>query len=205
MKFVLSMPFANGALLTMSAIFIYDWRAQLLMLLMLCLPFFDKAWSLPRFNFLPVTKTTWVFIVKLFAFVFLLVYLAMPGSDWQLLLSVIFLVALPEEWFFRAYMMARLEGLLSSNEPEKRSGQVAGMHNSVEKSGSSGLYANALTSMLFTALHLPVQGVWGLGVFLPSMFFGWVYQRTNDLVFLILLHASFNIFYLTAINYITVN
>jgi membrane protease YdiL (CAAX protease family) len=83
--------------------------------------------------------------------------------------STLLLAALPEEWFFRAYFMVRL---------------------------GANWQANFITSLLFALLH---GLVWGLTtaflVFFPSLFFGWLYQRTQDLVLLVLVHTLSNLFF----------
>ena len=84
-----------------------------------------------------------------------------------LILSMLLFTALPEEWFFRAYFMTRL--------------------------GQS-WRANLATSLLFSLLHGLTRG-WAtaLLVFTPSLFYGWLYQRTRDLPLLVLLHALSNL------------
>lgn len=79
------------------------------------------------------------------------------------------MAALPEEWFFRAYFMSRV---------------------------GNGLRANMIASMLFSGLHGLTRG-WGaaLLVFMPSLFYGWLYQRTRDLPLLVLVHALSNLVY----------
>ena len=83
--------------------------------------------------------------------------------------STLLLAALPEEWFFRAYFMARM---------------------------GKAWRANLITSVLFAALH---GLTWGLAtavlVFIPSLFYGWLYQRTQDLILLTLVHALSNLFF----------
>lgn len=86
-------------------------------------------------------------------------------------LSALLVAALPEEWFFRAYFMDRL---------------------------GKGWRANALASLLFALLHGLTQGWFiALLVFIPSVFYGWLYQRTRDLPLLILIHALSNLLYIS--------
>jgi membrane protease YdiL (CAAX protease family) len=84
-------------------------------------------------------------------------------------LATLLLAALPEEWFFRAYFMTRL--------------------------GQS-WRANLVASLLFSLLHGLTQG-WpaAIRVFAPSLFFGWLYQRTGDLILLVLVHALSNLLF----------
>jgi membrane protease YdiL (CAAX protease family) len=84
-------------------------------------------------------------------------------------LATLLLAALPEEWFFRAYFMARL---------------------------GNGFHANLAASALFSLLHVLTRD-WptALLVFVPSLFYGWLYQRTSDLPLLILIHGLSNLFF----------
>jgi membrane protease YdiL (CAAX protease family) len=70
-------------------------------------------------------------------------------------LATLFLAALPEEWYFRAYFMTRL---------------------------GNGLQANVVASILFSLMHGLTRG-WTTAalVLLPSLLYGWLYQRTRDL------------------------
>ena len=84
-------------------------------------------------------------------------------------LATLLLAALPEEWFFRAYFMTRL---------------------------GAGWRANLMTSLLFSVVH-GVSHHWTTAtlVFMPSLFYGWLYQRTRDLPLLILVHGLSNLLY----------
>lgn len=84
-------------------------------------------------------------------------------------LSTLLMAALPEEWFFRAYFMTRL---------------------------GQGVRANIIASLLFSLLHGLTRG-WTTAVlvFLPSLFYGWLYQHTRDLPLLVLVHALSNLVY----------
>jgi len=82
--------------------------------------------------------------------------------------STLLLAALPEEWFFRAYFMMRL---------------------------GTGWRANVFTSLVFALLHGLTWGPTAVLVFFPSLLFGWLYQRTRDLVLLVLVHTLSNLFF----------
>lgn len=86
-------------------------------------------------------------------------------------LASLALAAIPEEWFFRAYLL-----------------RVLGF----------GVAANLVTSLLFSAGHAAAFG-WEIGllVFPASWFYGWVYQRTGDWILVVLLHAVSNLLYVT--------
>ncbi|VAX09671.1 hypothetical protein MNBD_GAMMA25-2407 [hydrothermal vent metagenome] len=162
-----SQPWLFGTVLTGCAVFIFEGRIILLTALMLFLPLLDRNGLLPEFIFTRIKLLLWG-LCLLSASGIILFNPAMLGMA----LATLILTALPEEWFFRGYFMSRLE-----------------------QSGFNSLYANLGTSILFALLHLPTQGLFGLGVFFPSLFFGWVYQRSRDLVLVILLHALSNIFF----------
>lgn len=75
--------------------------------------------------------------------------------------------AFPEEWFFRAYLMESL---------------------------GKDWRTNIIASLIFSAIHGLAAG-WTVAVlvFAPSLFYGWLYQRTRDLPLLVLTHALSNI------------
>jgi membrane protease YdiL (CAAX protease family) len=90
-------------------------------------------------------------------------------SEIPFALSTLLMAAIPEEWFFRAYFMTRL---------------------------GKGARANAIASVLFCLMHGLTRG-WTAAVlvFMPSIFYGWLYQRTRDLPLLMLVHALSNLVY----------
>lgn len=90
-------------------------------------------------------------------------------SELPFALSTLLMAALPEEWFFRAYFMTRL---------------------------GKGIRANVTASVLFSLIHALTRGwIAAILVFLPSLFYGWLYQRTRDLPLLVLVHALSNLAY----------
>jgi membrane protease YdiL (CAAX protease family) len=94
-------------------------------------------------------------------------------------LMTLLTAALPEEWFFRAYFMMQL-----------------GM----------GWHANLVSSLLFSLVHGLTWGwMTALLVFVPSLFYGWLYQKTRDLVLLVGVHALSNLVYVMFLRqYLTV-
>lgn len=97
------------------------------------------------------------------------VILAWRPSETPFALATFMMAALPEEWFFRAYFMMRL---------------------------GQGIRANIVTSLLFSLLHGLTWGwITACLVFAPSLFYGWLYQRTRDLPLLMLVHALSNMLY----------
>lgn len=58
--------------------------------------------------------------------------------------------------------------------------------------------ANVLSSFMFALMHYALSGnLATLLVFLPSMLLGWVYQKTNSLMWAIVLHSIFNLMFVT--------
>jgi membrane protease YdiL (CAAX protease family) len=98
-----------------------------------------------------------------------LTLLALQPSAAPFALVTLVTAAIPEEWFFRTYFMTRL---------------------------GQGSRANFITSLLFSLMHGLTRG-WTAGVlvFLPSLFYGWLYQRARDLPLLVLVHALSNLVY----------
>jgi membrane protease YdiL (CAAX protease family) len=95
--------------------------------------------------------------------------LAWRPSETPFALVMLLMAAIPEEWFFRAYFMTRL---------------------------GRGIRANVVTSLLFSLVHgLARDWTTALLVFMPSLFYGWLYLRTRDLPLLVLVHALSNIIY----------
>ena len=95
------------------------------------------------------------------------VLLAWQPSAAPFALATLLTAAIPEEWFFRAYFMTRI---------------------------GQGWRANLVTSALFSLLHgLTHDWATALLVFLPSLFYGWLYQRTRDLPLVVLAHALSNL------------
>lgn len=131
---------------------------------MLFLPLADRHWALPN----PPRDTRHVIVWAC---------LTLTGVGlllWQtkylsFALSTLLLAAVPEEWFFRAYFMARL---------------------------GIGWRANLIASLLFSLLHGFTRD-WptALLVYPASLFYGWLYQRTRDLPLLILAHTLSNLVY----------
>ena len=96
-------------------------------------------------------------------------FLVWRPSETPFALATLLTAALPEEWFFRSYFMTRLGG---------------------------GIRANIGASLLFSLLHgLTRDWITAALVFAPSLFYGWLYQRTRDVALLTLVHALSNLIY----------
>jgi len=156
--------FLNGAVLTVCAFFDFVYQGVLLIVFLYFLPFLDRQWVLRRFTEI---NTHVSFLLLLVFFIFLLLFL---NDDFEvILLNIVFFIALPEEWFFRFYFLQRLALFCRKK-----------------------WVANVVCSLFFSALHVPEQGWMGAFVFIPSLLFGWLYQRYSDLILVVLLHALFN-------------
>jgi uncharacterized protein len=91
----------------------------------------------------------------------------------------LFVVALPEEFFYRGYLQARLK--LHWPRGARVLGATLGP-------------AFLLTAVLFALGHLAVFQVWRLGVFFPALLFGYMRERTGTVLGSTLLHAIFNLY-----------
>jgi len=156
----------SGAALLACAVFDFAWRTSALTALLLFLPLLDYKFHLPHAN---SYNKKWP--LRLIILIANITFVALYPAFLQVAAITLILVALPEEWFFRAWFMSRLA---MSCKPHT---------------------ANIMTSLLFTSLHIPTQGFMGICVFFPSLFFGWLYQRNNDLILSVLVHTLFNLIF----------
>lgn len=170
----------NGVTLTGCAVFFVTKWPLLLTALMLFLPFLDKKRTLSNFSQQSFVPHYWLIPIS-----FIIFLLIIAPSTQTSLVSIILFTALPEEWFFRAYFQKKIEILC--------------LQGNFHPGCSLNLFANIITSLFFVLLHLPLQGVVGISVFIPSLFLGWLYQRKQDIVLVILTHSLFNIFYIVFI------
>jgi membrane protease YdiL (CAAX protease family) len=132
---------------------------------MLFLPLLDRGWRVPALPRSRPHYLAWAGLLLAGA-----ALLAWWPSEIPFALTTLLLAALPEEWFFRAYFMTRLRW--------------------------EDWRANIAASALFALLHGLTRG-WAaaLLVFIPSLFYGWLYQRTQDLPLIVLAHALSNLVY----------
>lgn len=106
---------------------------------------------------------------------------AAPGNTLSLEFCLVQLVvvALPEELFFRGFLL----GLLEKRFPPKR--RILG--------GGIGL-ALVLSALAFALVHLPKDGdPRALATFFPGLLFGWMRSATGSILASTLTHASSNI------------
>ena len=160
----LSLPCVLFAAAALVAIFALQSRDWLLPILFLLLPFVDVQWSMPRIPFAWQSLISWVVLS-----VVIILLLLQNTQLVDLFTMMVLLAALPEEWFFRAYLQKRL-----------------GNH----------IAAVLIVSLLFWLMHyITHRSVETWLVFIPSVFFGWVYKKTDDLILVVILHALSNLLY----------
>jgi hypothetical protein len=91
----------------------------------------------------------------------------------------LFVVALPEELFYRGFMQTTW----AATDPA-RGVRVLGARL------GAGFFA---TQALFALGHLVVLQPWRLGTFFPGLLFGWLRERTGNVAASVLVHALSNI------------
>ena len=165
-------PWIGGVALAGCAVFFAEpVRTYVLLGVMLFFPLLDRHWRLPDLPHQPRHIAAWLGL--LFATTILLWW---QPHHAKYALTTLLTAALPEEWFFRAYFLRRME-------------ETRCQHR---------WCANIVTTILFSGLHGLTRG-WevGLSVLVPSLFYGWLYQRTRDLPLLVLIHALSNLIFIT--------
>lgn len=103
---------------------------------------------------------------------------ALPKRFDEMIIDDVFVVALPEEFFYRGYIQTRLRDAW----PKGR----------MFFGGRLGK-AFWVTAILFALGHLAIFQVWRLGVFFPALLFGWMRERSNSVVGGALFHAASNL------------
>ena len=140
---------------------------RVLVLLFLFLPLLDKQWVKKIYhNQNKLNVYTLFSIVLLLCSAVALIF----TNQFEIFFAALFFAAVPEEWYFRAYLMTEL--------------------------GKS-TKANVMASVAFSLLHMITIG-WlaGLLVFVPSLIYGWFYQKTGNILLVITMHAISNVVYL---------
>jgi membrane protease YdiL (CAAX protease family) len=91
----------------------------------------------------------------------------------------LFVVALPEEFFYRGFLQTRLRDAWPKG-----------------KLFLGGRLGPAFwwTAVLFALGHLAIFEVWRLGVFFPALLFGWMRERTGTVLGAALFHAAANLY-----------
>jgi uncharacterized protein len=91
----------------------------------------------------------------------------------------LFVVALPEEFFYRGYLQTRL-----------RDAWPRGQSLLGARLGP----AFWVTALLFALGHLAIFQVWRLSVFFPALLFGWMRERSGSIIGAVLFHATSNLY-----------
>lgn len=102
----------------------------------------------------------------------------LPDRFGEWVIDQIFVVALPEEFFYRGYMQTRL-----------RDAWPQGRRFFGVRLGP----AFWLTAVLFALGHLAIFEVWRLGVFFPALLFAWMREKTGTVLGSALFHAWCNL------------
>jgi len=100
------------------------------------------------------------------------------GYGWTNVVDELLVTALPEEFFYRGWLQARLKRVWPGG--AHVAGVVVGP-------------AFLLTALLFAVGHLAVFRASRLLVFFPALLFGWLRERTGTVVGSTLFHAACNV------------
>ncbi|WP_225413009.1 myxosortase MrtX [Stigmatella hybrida] len=103
----------------------------------------------------------------------------LPPRFGEWVIDQLFVVALPEEFFYRGYMQSRLRDAW----PQGR--KVLGARLGP---------AFWVTAALFALGHLAIFQAWRLAVFFPALLFGWMRERTGSVLGAALFHAACNLY-----------
>ncbi len=160
----LLLPVLLFILTALVAIFARQSRDWLLPVMFLLLPFSDFFWRMPHVRWEQRLVISYVILAVIVS-----VLLFQHTEVLDLFTIMVLVAALPEEWFFRAYLQKRIGNNIS---------------------------AVLIVSLLFSSMHYLTHDsavVWL--VFIPSVFFGWIYKKTDDLILIVMLHALSNLVY----------
>jgi uncharacterized protein len=102
-----------------------------------------------------------------------------PPRFGEWFIDQLFVVALPEEFFYRGYIQSRLRDAWPGGR------KVLGVRLG---------RAFWLTALLFALGHLAIFQVWRLSVFFPALLFGWMRERSGTVVGSTLFHAACNLY-----------
>lgn len=102
----------------------------------------------------------------------------LPSRFGEWVVDQLFVVALPEEFFYRGYIQSRLR------DAWPRGRMLLGARLGP---------AFFLTAVLFALGHLAIFETWRLGVFFPALVFGWMRERTGTVLGASLFHAAANL------------
>jgi membrane protease YdiL (CAAX protease family) len=106
--------------------------------------------------------------------------LAWPEGYPVAVLTHLVVVALPEEYFYRGYLMGRLDDIFKGR---------------VSVGGAMLGWGFLIQAVLFALGHFLVDGnPWHLGKFFPALAFGWLRAKRGTIVAPVLFHAACNVF-----------
>ena len=142
---------------------------------MLFYPFLDKSWHYPAIKSDRRNISVWFLLVM-----GLTLLLLSDAISIKIVLFNLFLVAIPEEWFFRAYFQTRLQAYLKNNREFFRHHRI--------------VIGIIVTSVLFASTHAIMQNNLLLLplIFIPSVLFGYLYYLSRDFVLVTLVHLISN-------------
>jgi len=104
--------------------------------------------------------------------------LRVPPDFWGLVVEQLFVVALPEETFFRGYLQTQCD--LAWRRPYRLLGASCGI----------GL---VVAAAVFAVCHVPFGGPARLAVFFPGLLYGWLRARSESIVLPTVYHAASNV------------
>lgn len=146
------------------AMFALQSRDWLLPVLFLLLPFIDTQWRIPRISLGKQQQVSWIIITMV-----IIILLQQNAQLIDLFTVMLLVAALPEEWFFRAYLQKQL---------------------------GNNITAIISVSIIFTLMHfITSNSFYSLLVFIPSVIFGITYKKTDDIILLVMLHALSNLLF----------
>lgn len=102
----------------------------------------------------------------------------LPDQFGQWVIDQLFVVALPEEFFYRGFIQARLR------DAWPRGRVLFGVRLGP---------AFFVTAALFALGHLAIFQFWRLGVFFPALLFGWMREKTGSVLGAAAFHAACNL------------
>jgi hypothetical protein len=103
---------------------------------------------------------------------------ALPDTFWQEVVGNLFLVALPEEAFYRGYMQTRLDQVFRGR---------------IRILGAPVGWSLVVTAGFFAIGHLVEFRPDKLGTFFPGLVFGWLRAKTGSIGGAVVFHAGCNI------------
>ncbi len=104
--------------------------------------------------------------------------LDLPPDFFKIVVGNLFLVALPEEAFYRGYMQGRLDGVFRGR---------------MKVLGAEVGWSVVVASVFFAVGHLVEFRPDKLGTFFPGLLFGWLRARTGTIAGAVIFHAMCNI------------